>query len=230
MKLHTHSWGTGPRTAALIHGIMSDHRTWHRVGPALAAKGYRVTAVDLRGHGASPRGPYSVDSWADDLTDTLPRNLDLALGHSLGALALSQAAQRLTPTRAVYADPAWNLQEGHDIDASVFTDLKHATAETLAALNPRWDNTDIAIELDTLALWDPDSAHAFFGEHALDRTPTHPVVPSLILTADPSPLITPSQATHLKQLGFEVRPVTDTGHTIHRDDFDGFMTSLTGWI
>ncbi|MET8978929.1 alpha/beta hydrolase [Streptomyces sp. NPDC004539] len=230
MNLHTHTWGTGPRTAALVHGIMSDHTTWHRVGPALAAQGYRVTAVDLRGHGASPRGPYSVAAWADDLTETLPRDLDLAIGHSLGALALSLAADRLTPARAVYADPAWALQGAKGIDASVFTDLKHATPETLSALNPRWDATDIALELKSLARWDPDSAHAVFGEHALDRTPTHPTVPSLVLTADPSPLISPSHAARLRQQGFEVRPVPDTGHTIHRDDLTAFMTSLTTWL
>lgn len=56
MKLNTREWGTGDRLALLVHGIMSDHRSWRSVGPALAGRGYRVIAVDLRGHGASPRG------------------------------------------------------------------------------------------------------------------------------------------------------------------------------
>lgn len=59
MQLHTREWGTGDRTALLVHGIMSDSRTWRRVGPALAERGYRVLAVDLRGHGRSPRGEYT---------------------------------------------------------------------------------------------------------------------------------------------------------------------------
>ncbi|MEX3099544.1 alpha/beta fold hydrolase [Streptomyces sp. ST1020] len=135
MKLHTQEWGTGPRTAALIHGIMSDHRTWHRVGPALAAQGYRVIAVDLRGHGASPRGPYSAESWADDLTETLPPGLDLALGHSLGAMALALAVERLTPARAVYADPAWALHHGRTVDAAVL--LTRGTYQKQRTRSPR---------------------------------------------------------------------------------------------
>jgi hypothetical protein len=27
-----------------------------------------------------------------------------------------------------------------------------------------------------------------------------------------------------------VRPVNGAGHTVHREDFDGFITSLDGWI
>lgn len=135
-----------------------------------------MIAVDLRGHGASSRGPYS----ADNLTETLPHNLNLVIGHSLG--------------------------------------------------NPDWTTTDLDIELATLADWDPDTTHAVLGPNALDRTPTHPIVPSLVLTADPSPLVSPALATRLKEQGFEVRPVTGTGHTIHRDNHDAFMKSLDGWI
>lgn len=55
MRLHTTTWGSGDRIALLVHGLMADHRTWRRVGPALSERGYRVVAVDLRGHGASGR-------------------------------------------------------------------------------------------------------------------------------------------------------------------------------
>ncbi|GAA3272619.1 hypothetical protein GCM10010493_57940 [Streptomyces lavendulae subsp. grasserius] len=69
MQLRTQTWGEGDRLALLVHGIMSDHRTWRRVGPALAGRGYRVVAVDLRGHGASGRGEYSPELFADDLVE-----------------------------------------------------------------------------------------------------------------------------------------------------------------
>ena len=42
MHLAAHEIGTGPRTAVLIHGIMSDHRAWHRVSAELVAQGFRV--------------------------------------------------------------------------------------------------------------------------------------------------------------------------------------------
>ena len=55
MQLAVHETGSGPRTAVLIHGIMSDHRAWHRVSGELVDQGFRVLAVDLAGHGKSPR-------------------------------------------------------------------------------------------------------------------------------------------------------------------------------
>lgn len=109
VQLHTHTWGEGDRIALLIHGIMADHRTWRRVGPALAERGYRAIAVDLRGHGASGRGEYSPEAFADDVVETLPAGAELAIGHSLGGLTLSLAVDRLKPKRAVFSDPAWHL-------------------------------------------------------------------------------------------------------------------------
>jgi pimeloyl-ACP methyl ester carboxylesterase len=73
VRLATHSWGDGVGLgdrsgsggasgsgadrplALLIHGVTSSSLTWWRVAPELVRQGYRVLAVDLRGHGASPR-------------------------------------------------------------------------------------------------------------------------------------------------------------------------------
>lgn len=104
MRLHTTSWGSGDRIALLVHGMMADHRTWRRVGPALAERGYRVIAVDLRGHGRSGRaaGPeeYRPEDHADDLVETLPAGAEVAVGHSLGGLVLARALGRLASRRA----------------------------------------------------------------------------------------------------------------------------------
>ncbi|MBE4772388.1 alpha/beta fold hydrolase [Streptomyces caniscabiei] len=231
MLLHTREWGAGDRTALLVHGIMSDSRTWRRVGPALADRGYRVIAVDLRGHGLSPRGAYSPQLFADDLVDTLPRQADLALGHSLGGLALSLAVERLRPRRAVYADPAWSSADPErHVGPEVFAAFKRATRSRTAALNPRWDPEDIDIEMATLAAWDAGSAHFLGGRPLTGFVPSHPVVPSLVQLADPSSLVGPEDTDRLRAGGFTVRSVPGAGHTIHRDDFDGFMKSLDGWI
>ncbi|MEU7555589.1 hypothetical protein AB0B01_25175 [Streptomyces sp. NPDC044571] len=63
-----------------------------------------------------------------------------------------------------------------------------------------------------------------------DLLPAEPVVPSLVQPADPSFLISTERAAILKGRGFEVRSVAAAGHTIHRDDFDGFTSSPQGWI
>ncbi|MFE0101976.1 alpha/beta fold hydrolase [Streptomyces sp. NPDC059009] len=229
MKLHTHTWGSGDRVAVLVHGIMSDHRSWRRVGPALADRGYRVIGVDLRGHGASGRGPYSVESFADDLVETLPVGVELALGHSLGGLALSLAVERLGPRRAVYVDPAWALGQA-GVDPAVFAEFKSAPRQAIVNFNPRWEDEDVDIELATLAAWDAATSAAVGGEHAVDRIPDAPVVPSLVQVADPSFLVSDALKKDLAGRGFEVRTVTGAGHVIHRDDFAGFMDSLDGWV
>ncbi|MGD3104908.1 alpha/beta fold hydrolase [Streptomyces sp. YGL11-2] len=231
MQLHTHEWGTGDRIAVLVHGIMSDHRTWHRVGPALAGRGYRVIGVDLRGHGRSPRGEYSPELFADDLVDTLPAGADVVIGHSLGGLALSLAAERLRPARAVYSDPAWSLTEAaQPVDPAVFVTFKRAERTLVRNFNPRWDDADVDVELATLADWDTGSALALSGKHLRDRTPQRPVVPSLVQIAGEGFLFTEEAAKELTARGFEVRTVRGAGHTIHRDDLAGFLAGLEGWI
>ncbi len=71
--LETHEWRpTEPDpqapVAVLVHGVTGWHRTWWRVGPALAERGWRVVAVDQRGHGRSPRisGAVTIDDAAED--------------------------------------------------------------------------------------------------------------------------------------------------------------------
>ncbi|MEU2060720.1 alpha/beta hydrolase [Streptomyces sp. NPDC013455] len=230
MRLHTHEWGTGDRVAVLVHGLMSDHRTWHRVAPVLADKGYRVIGVDLRGHGKSGRGEYSPESWAGDLVETLPERPELAIGHSLGALALAGAVERLAPARAVYCDPAWDLR-GKVAEAAVyFTVFKTAPRAMISGLNPGWDDDDLDVEMATLADWDPDTARVHPEIFAVDRTPEYPVVPSLVVLAGTGALVRPGRAEELTRRGFEVRTVEGAGHTVYRDDFKGFMGALDGWI
>ncbi|MFF8476935.1 alpha/beta fold hydrolase [Streptomyces sp. NPDC015414] len=230
MKLHTREWGTGERVAVLIHGIMSDHRTWRRVAPVLAARGYRVIGVDLRGHGASGRGEYGADSWADDLVETLPDGPEVAIGHSLGALALALAVERLAPKRAVYCDPAWEPAGRAVAAAAGFADFKHVTRTVIRGFNPRWEEADVDVELATIADWDAATVHALPDAYAVSRTPARPVVPSLVVLAGANSLVPPATAEELARRGFEVRRVPGAGHTLYRDDFEGFMTALDGWV
>ncbi|WP_433548962.1 alpha/beta fold hydrolase [Streptomyces sp. CA-294286] len=231
MQLNTHTWGEGDRVALLIHGIMSDHRAWRTVGPALADKGYRVIAVDLRGHGLSGRGDtYTPDAFADDLVETLPTDAELAVGHSLGGLTLSLAVDRLRPKRAVYSDPAWHLELPGGFGPEVFAEFKSVRRAHIAAMNPRWDAEDVDVEVATLALWDEASALGLAALGGRDLLPRKAVVPSLVQLADPSLIINEERAALLRERGFEVRTVRGAGHTIQRDDFDGFMSSLDGWI
>ncbi|RII97423.1 alpha/beta fold hydrolase, partial [Clavibacter michiganensis subsp. insidiosus] len=69
MRLHIDETGSGPRAAVLLHGLMGSAESWWRIAPLLAARGYRVLAVDLPGHGLSDRDPaLTVPRAADAVT------------------------------------------------------------------------------------------------------------------------------------------------------------------
>ncbi|MFE0647303.1 alpha/beta fold hydrolase [Streptomyces sp. NPDC059534] len=235
MRLHTTTWGSGDRIALLVHGLMADHRTWRRVGPALAERGYRAIAVDLRGHGASGRAPgtegYRPCDHADDLVETLQSGAELAVGHSLGALVLAQAVERLKPARAVYSDPAWHLGAGPaGFRAELFVRGRSMTREQVKGFNPHWADEDLDVEMASVRDWDERTAYALDAFRGADMWPAGAVVPSLVTLADPSTLVPPGAARMLEGRGFALRTVAGAGHTVHRDDFDGFMSALEGWI
>ncbi|MGV9455036.1 alpha/beta fold hydrolase [Streptomyces sp. NPDC003635] len=225
MRLATRVWGGGARTAVLVHGIMTDSRSWNRVAPAVAEFGYRVVAVDLPGHGASgPAATYTPATLAAALLETLPAAPDLAIGHSLGSAVLLRALPALRCARAVHCDPAW-LRRPRDLAA--LRAVKHAGWPELRAAHPRWHDDDITAEHLALTTWDPASVTAL--EH-LPGLPAVPVVRSLVLLADPSERIPPAEAAALSRRGWYVRTVDGAGHTVHRDDPAGFLHGLRGWL
>lgn len=87
--------GTGP-AVVLVHGITESRRTWDPLVAPLIAAGYRIYAIDLRGHGDSSRTPpYDLATMAADLGAVLAHEgLDDALlvGHSLGGAVVSAYA------------------------------------------------------------------------------------------------------------------------------------------
>lgn len=232
MRLATHTWGAaGDRVALLIHGMMADHRTWRRVGPALADQGYHVLALDLPGHGRSPRaaGPdgarrYHVDDMARGVAAACPGGAHLAIGHSLGALVLERAIHRgLAVGRAIYSDPAWR-SDPHDLSSA--RAYQHATHEEIRAANPRWEDAAVDDEVQCLQVWDPDTLTALEPPPGL---PASARTVSLVLLADPSERVPPPQQEQLRARGFATATVPGTGHSMHRDDFSGFMAALSGW-
>jgi len=160
--LATRAWDDGADPsrplAVLVHGVTSSSRTWWRVGPALAERGFRVLAVDLRGHGASPRpvAGLAATDLAADVAETVAGApggqgtappVDLLVGHSLGALV----ALELVTTRPGFArrllleDPPgpssvdWvGLAAGVEADSRRAVEDPQGLRRDLEAENPGW--------------------------------------------------------------------------------------------
>ncbi|MEO8263456.1 MAG: alpha/beta hydrolase [Pseudolysinimonas sp.] len=236
MRLAITESGTGRRTAVLIHGIMSDSRAWHRVTAELEQRGFRVLAVDLAGHGRSPRAlRYSPRAWADDVVETLQPLLsappDLVMGHSLGGLIASLVADRLSPRTAIYIDPAFAFPGGPRgaVFKLMFALAPRPRRSILVRMNPKWDVADVEIELAGLRDWDRRTLLGFADSRPL-VPPATLVAPSLVVLAERSLLITAPVAAALRKLGMTVETVPGTGHAVFRDDHARFARLIGRWL
>lgn len=97
IDMHYVESGEGP-PLLLVHGFQSSHFAFRPIVRWLAGR-FRVLAVDLRGHGDSdkPRGPYAIETFADDLLGFLDAlGIDRAdyLGQSMGGRTGTMLAVR----------------------------------------------------------------------------------------------------------------------------------------
>ncbi len=97
--------GGGDRLALCLHGFPELNYSWRFLMPALAVKGWRVWAPNLRGYGASSK-PEGVRAYAlDHLTDDVAALIDasgakevMLIAHDWGAIiAWTFAIRKLRP-------------------------------------------------------------------------------------------------------------------------------------
>ena len=96
MKLFFRQTGdTGP-AIVILHGVFGSSDNWLTISKTIAARGYRVFALDQRNHGQSPRADdQSYTSMAADLREFLvDQQLDspILIGHSMGGKTVMQYA------------------------------------------------------------------------------------------------------------------------------------------
>jgi pimeloyl-ACP methyl ester carboxylesterase len=149
-------WGhPGDPPVLLVHGVTSNAETFWRVGPAVAAAGRHVLAVDLPGHGRTGhwRGRHRFAETAADLAAFvrgagLDRPGLAILGHSWGGMVVAALpAAGLRPDRLILLDPpALPLSElealTRDPLEQPYSSLDAAVAAVRAA-NPGWPDGDV---------------------------------------------------------------------------------------
>jgi pimeloyl-ACP methyl ester carboxylesterase len=167
------SWGDRDgRPLVLIHGVTASTRIWWRIGPALAATGRRVVAIDLPGHGLTGhwRGHHRFrETGADVAAWIRAAGLDVpelqVVGHSWGAMiSAALPAAGIRPATIVLLDPP---AIPHAVISRMASDPSErpypshaAAAAALAAENPTWSAQDVAAKAEALAQLDIDAARA----------------------------------------------------------------------
>lgn len=169
IRWHAFEWGRPADPPLLIvHGVGSSGRTWWRIGPALAAAGYRVVAPDLPGHGRTGTwlGHHRFADNAADLAE-FARAAGIAsgdrigpvVGHSWGAMtAAALPAAGLRPERIVLIDPPTVELEVIALMADDPTERAYPSLdESLAAVRaayPAWSDGDLHAKAEELTLVD----------------------------------------------------------------------------
>jgi pimeloyl-ACP methyl ester carboxylesterase len=259
--LASRAWGEGagpPRPlAVLVHGVTSSSRTWWRVGPALAARGFRVVAVDLRGHGASPRlvARLAAADLAADVAETVAPLaapaapgpvVDLLVGHSLGALvALELVTGRPGfARRLVLEEPPgpgsvdWaGLADGTEADARRAAADPEALRRDLEAANPGWPPGEAERRIADLADCHATAIAAAlrpgvpFDLPALIAAARLPILLLLAEEALGSSIVGVDRKAAVAALGDgRTARVVPVGHSIHRESLELWLAVLDAWL
>jgi pimeloyl-ACP methyl ester carboxylesterase len=85
-------------SVVMVHGAQHDHSVWILQSRYFAHHGFNVVAVDLPGHGKSAGTPLAsveaIAQWLLDLVPALGISKIHWIGHSMGSLAVLEAASR----------------------------------------------------------------------------------------------------------------------------------------
>jgi lipase len=144
MRLHVHEWGdTEAPPLVCLHGVSAHGRRFRKLAEERLARGFRVLAPDLRGHGRSEYDPpWDIGTPLDDLLETLSATgVESAawIGHSFGGRLVLELASR-TPERltsAVLLDPAIQILPHVGFDFAQKAALDHSFATVDEAIESR---------------------------------------------------------------------------------------------
>jgi pimeloyl-ACP methyl ester carboxylesterase len=160
------AWGDPDRPPMLlVHGVTSHAAVFWLLGPAMAAAGRYVVAVDLPGHGRTGHWrdrPAFADTAADLAAYIRAAGLDrrdlAILGHSWGAMVVAHLpGAGIRPGRLILLDPPALTFAGlealaQDPQERQFVDVGDAL-DLIRSANPEWREGDVASKAEGLTLF-----------------------------------------------------------------------------
>ena len=250
MLLNAIQSGEGP-PVILLHGLFGAARNFGQVQRALSSR-FRVIALDLRNHGASPHGSdMRYATMAVDVLETMAALGALpaaVIGHSMGGkTAMTAAISRPAAVgRVLVADIApVAYQHGNASIAGALLSLplspsltRAAADETLAGTvsdatvrafllqNLRFGvSPSWRIGLDEIAAAIPDLEGWTDPDGSYDR-------PALFLTGARSDYVQAADRPTIRRLFPRARfaSVKDAGHWLHADNPAGFLSVVEAFV
>jgi len=201
----------------LIHGLSSIAGTWWRIGPALAARGWDVSAVDQAGHGGRPvRGEVDAAGLAAAVLEVHPEAPDVLIGHSLGTVAaigllerepgwagtviLDEPPSRLAPELCL------GMAESVTADAAAVREDRAGLTERIRREQPRWADEDVYWSVEGIAEMGPVPFARWLRALAAEEPAG---TPERILAAEPTPYVIAASSE---------RTLLDGGSALSRGD------------
>lgn len=245
-------------TIVAIPGLAESAESLEATAEHWSSLGFRVLAIDPRGHGKSPRwtpdllakhpGDVIVDEILATLSDLHPTGPLVLFGHSAGGSAAAAVAARLRDrvTAVVLEDPFWRLPVTEHQDR----DVAEAAARWLsgqqamgddarqheaAARFPRWPNDELTgwsqskAEMDVSLVRNGDVIPSRAWPTLLAEL-RDAGVPVLIVTGTIQIGNTPSHRAIERRLGAQVEVFDGATHFIRRDERTRFHTITDAFI
>lgn len=250
------TWSGRPEgpTVVLSHGDGQTRRSWSDTTQNLTARGFRVLAVDLRGHGESSRptdGDYRLNAFSEDLVRLL-RQVDptaALVGASLGGLAslLAAADPWVAPWALVLVDIALTpderglapIREFMHANPDGFGSVDEATTTITRFRGERVrDSTGLHHVLtrsedwhwhwDPLFVDGPRNVGVDRDPVALEAAALRVWSPALVVRGAMSAAVSPQEARALTGLirGASLAEIPRAGHRIAGESYAGFETTI----
>ena len=244
-----------------LHGGGQTRATWKSSLASVAALGFRGIAYDGRGHGESdwsPEGDYRLDAFASDLASVLDalRRPTILIGASLGGitsllylgeqqstwvrgLVLVDVAPRINPTGVqrildfMAANPEGfaSIEEAAGAVRAYNPDRPRAPGTSGLAANLRKRNGRYFWHWDPAFLNDRRTERELL-QSRLDAAARRITVPSLLIHAGRSDVVTETEVRHLQELVPHCRyqRIEKAGHMVSGDANTVFNAAIRDFL